>query len=277
VTLRSRTFLLVTFATTWSCYGVAAFLSRRGTGQLPVAAVAFIYAGTLAPAFVATLLAALSRRAGAVRTLLGGLTKTGLRPGFYAFAVGYVLVIKTAAAVAQTALNDGSSVAFRIPWYVFPIAVAVSTPVQAGEEVGWRAFLLPRIAARTGYRRAGLWVGMIWAVWHLPLFFIPGVDLYGQSFALFTLAVVPVSVAMTWLYVSTAGSVLSTMIMHSVNQTTAFVSVAAPASGLLALNNSIFCWTTIVLLWVGAAALFVLTPDRRRGVESPRKDVMTAI
>jgi peptide/nickel transport system ATP-binding protein len=41
-----------------------------------------------------------------------------------------------------------------------------------GEEFGWRGYLLPAIAARLGWRWAGLVVGVLWGVWYLPLFFI---------------------------------------------------------------------------------------------------------
>ena len=51
-------------------------------------------------------------------------------------------------------------------------AVAVSTPWQAGEEIGWRGYLLPRLSGRVGLPAASLIVGVIWACWHLPFFFI---------------------------------------------------------------------------------------------------------
>ncbi len=45
-------------------------------------------------------------------------------------------------------------------------------------------YALPRLAERLGFARASIALGMIWASWHLPLFFltIPGNDDYGQSF-----------------------------------------------------------------------------------------------
>ena len=40
---------------------------------------------------------------------------------------------------------------------------------NAGEEIGWRGFLLPQMAKTWGFRAAVLFGGLIWAVWHYPL------------------------------------------------------------------------------------------------------------
>ena len=38
-----------------------------------------------------------------------------------------------------------------------------------GEELGWRAFLLPRLTKRMSTRRAVLLSGLVWGVWHAPM------------------------------------------------------------------------------------------------------------
>ena len=38
-----------------------------------------------------------------------------------------------------------------------------------GEELGWRAFLLPRLEKRMSTRRAVLLSGLVWGVWHAPM------------------------------------------------------------------------------------------------------------
>jgi len=43
-----------------------------------------------------------------------------------------------------------------------------------GEELGWRGYLQNELTRRHSLLRASLIVGVIWAVWHLPLWFISG-------------------------------------------------------------------------------------------------------
>jgi hypothetical protein len=140
-------------------------------------------------------------------------------------------------------------------WYVIAVAIVFSTPVQAGEEIGWRGYALPRLESRFGLRSASVMLGVIWALWHLPLFFIPGLDNYGQSFVVFALGCTALSVAIAWLYARTNGSVLMTMLMHSaVNQTTGIVpSAVTGASDPLALSHSLVAWLSVALLWICAA------------------------
>ena len=147
----------------------------------------------------------------------------------------------------------------------------ISTPVQAGEEIGWRGFALPRLTDHFGVSLASIILGLVWAFWHLPLFFLRGADTYGQSFPLYVLQVTALSVAMAWLYMQTNGSLLLVMLMHSaVNQTKDIVpSALAGATNPFALSTSLIAWLTCMLLWI-CAGYFVVRmsglslPHRRR-------------
>lgn len=48
------------------------------------------------------------------------------------------------------------------------IAPLVNAPASFGEEFGWRAYLQPKLLP-LGWRRAMLWMGLIWGVWHWPI------------------------------------------------------------------------------------------------------------
>lgn len=57
--------------------------------------------------------------------------------------------------------------------YTNPIGLLFLIPsfllTAAGEEIGWRGFLLPQLAKTWNIRVAVLFGGLIWAVWHFPL------------------------------------------------------------------------------------------------------------
>ncbi len=93
-------------------------------------------------------------------------------------------------------------------------------------------------------------LGLLWAGWHLPLFFTPGADTSGQSFPVYLLQVTALSVAMAWLYGNTRGSLLPVMLMHAaVNNLKDIVPSAEPdATNPWALSHSLVAWLTVALL-----------------------------
>src|SRR5262249_44766788 len=63
----------------------------------------------------------------------------------------------------------------RLPWHVIPLAIAFSTPFQAGEEIDWRGCAVWRLSSDVGLMWACILFVVIWAVWHLAQFFIRAV------------------------------------------------------------------------------------------------------
>jgi hypothetical protein len=95
----------------------------------------------------------------------------------------------------------------------------------------WRGYALPRLAGHLGLGGASILLGGVWALWHLPLFFLPATGSTGQSFPIYLLQVTAISVTMAWLYWKTEGSLLFVMLMHaSVNNATGIVPAAPVTS-----------------------------------------------
>ena len=258
-------FFAITFAMTWTLWLAAALIWRIAPGR------AFLFLpGTIAPAVVALFLTVNSEGQLRARALLGRAIAWRVPLRWYVFAIGYIAVIKIAAAAIQRA-HTGAWPAFgSVPVALLLLATLVSTPVQAGEELGWRGYALPRMATMIGLRWSSIILGIVWAVWHLPLFFIPGVDVAGQSFPIYAIDVTALSVAFTYLYANTGGGLLLPMLLHAaVNNTTGIVPAAASAgsSRIFGMHTSMMGWLTGTLLWI-SAAYFLLRMPRNAATSS---------
>jgi membrane protease YdiL (CAAX protease family) len=255
-------YFALTFAVGWSLWLVGAALLLRV--DVSAGRSLFFLPGTFAPAIVALWMAQRSRVPGMAGELVERIFQWRVKARWYLFAVSYMIVAKLLAAGFYR-IYAGTWPEFGfVPIYLMVLGTAFSVPVQAGEEIGWRGYALPRLADAVGLRAAGLILGMIWALWHLPLFLIPGTDSTGQPFVIFFLAVTAVSVAMTWLYLKTGGSLLLAMLMHAaINNTTGIVPASAsPAPGAFSIEASALAWFVVVVLWAGAVHLLMRTPTR---------------
>jgi membrane protease YdiL (CAAX protease family) len=83
-----------------------------------------------------------------------------------------------------------------------------------GEELGWRGYALPLLLEQRSAVTSSLILGVLWGLWHLPTFLVPGTPQYGLSLPAFVLLTVEYSILMTWVYLHTKGSVLIATLFH---------------------------------------------------------------
>ena len=272
------TFFFVTFAITWPCFSAVALLQPGPLRTL------LLFLGIFAPSFVALSLTARAEGRAGVVELLRRLIQWRVRVRWYVFAVAYMAAIKLVVALLHRALTGAWPRFGTDAWYLIILATVFSTVVggQAGEEIGWRGYALPRLASHFGYARASILLGVIWALWHLPIFFVPGADKYGQSFLVYTLQVTALSVAVTWLYEHTNGSLLLAMLMHSaVNQSIGIVPSPVPgATNPFTLSSSLVAWLTVAVLWICAGYFLIrMRPAgvHHRGTEDTEKTSVLSV
>ena len=143
-----------------------------------------------------------------------------LRPdrGFIAAAalvlVGYALI--TGAALYGGASLGGATVS-ALNWPLFasslPLAI-VRDPGPLGEEFGWRGFALPRMLEYLSPIDATVRLGLLHAVWHAPLFFMPDMPQSTVSVPLFVLNVVAIATFNTALFLRTRANLLLAILVH---------------------------------------------------------------
>jgi membrane protease YdiL (CAAX protease family) len=84
------------------------------------------------------------------------------------------------------------------------------------EEIGWRGYALGRLQTRWNALTSSLMVGLVWALWHLPLFMMVGTSQHelGIPFIGFLIKFMASSVLYTWLYNNTKQSLWSAILLH---------------------------------------------------------------
>jgi membrane protease YdiL (CAAX protease family) len=138
---------------------------------------------------------------------------------------------------------------------LFLISMLITGPLA--EEPGWRGTAYPRLRASMSSLQAGLLLGVVWAVWHLPLFFITGTvqvkfGLFSWSGPLFLLSVIPMALLTGYAY-DRAGVAASMAVHFGVNTTIA----------LLTVNSPVTLASVVVVQFVVAIVLLALHRDRR--------------
>ena len=267
-------FFGLTFALSWSIIAAGEAISRVVPWSAPALAGlrgVLLFAGTITPSLVALWLTARAEGSAGTEALFRRIFQWRVNARWYLFAVGYMIAIKLAVALVHRVATGAWPRFGQEAWYLILLAIAFSTWVQAGEEIGWRGYALPRLAERLGLARAGLLLGVVWAVWHLPGFFIPGNANTGQSFPVFLLQVTALSIALAWLYWRTGGSLLLAMLMHAaVNNSSGIVpSVEPGATTPLSLSGSPVAWLTVALLWIGAGYFLIRMRGATLGHHTP--------
>lgn len=113
-------------------------------------------------------------------------------------------------------------------WFV-PIAFLYILVLMGplGEEAGWRGFALPILLKHNSPIKASIILGCMWALWHLPLFFIEGTTQKALLMHGFTLAImsyfiytVMISVLITLLFTASGGSTFSSIVIHTMGNLT---------------------------------------------------------
>ncbi len=132
-------------------------------------------------------------------------------------AVGAAVVVSTDAARWQYPEQASSYPAWTLPAFLLANIAYASVTVSLTEEIGWRGYLLPRLAT-LGVRRAMLLSGLLHGIWHLPVMLLT--SLYhpvGSRLIvvpMFLLAVTALGVFYGWLRLRT-DSVWPAVLAHS--------------------------------------------------------------
>lgn len=216
-------FFVLSYLFAWGLWGPVGLF-------IPNATTVFVLAGAWAPTAAALIVTALLDGRAGVRAMLRSALRWRVALRWYVVAAlgptvvallaillhmllgGMAPSLATIAARFGIAGEDATLVFALLP-LIFIGTIFAGGPIA--EEWGWRGFAQPRLQAHIGPTRAGVVIGVLWALWHLPLFFVLPSATGNIPFGWYVPAVTAFGALFGWLYNRTSGSVLLSILLHA--------------------------------------------------------------
>lgn len=262
-------FFTFTFAWTWAIVFALIFTGavKDVSKPTPVFIISGLICG-LSPSLSAILVAGICKGRQGIQELLGRFRWPG-RGKWYAVA----LLTVPLATVLTTLCSALFLREYRFALTVPLLAMGVVWPFFSafGEEFGWRGYVLPQLLQCMSPLKAGLLLGVVWELWHLPMHYI-GYQAYGKymlpAYLIVTASMVIHSVIMAQIFSRTGGT-LKTMILYHWTITGSSILLGAFLQTDSLLRNTTLESAIGILFQLAAAAVVMLLAKndaRKHGV-----------
>ena len=135
------------------------------------------------------------------------------------------------------------------PWTQALPALATALFLGPIEEFGWRGVALPLLQRKYKPVWAGLILGVVWALWHVPSFMIGGMPQSTWDAAPFFLGIIAISVILTPLFNASRGSLLIAVFYH-------FQMMNPIWPDAQPYDNFLFIALALVVVWLNRKTMF---------------------
>ena len=256
-------FLLISFGLAWSIVGLYVFLPGQMraafgplTGNHPL-----FYLAVYAPAIAAFTIVARSCGLAGLRGFLRRALLWRCSAAWYAFLmIGVPLIFIGGSAIKGNLLTEPFPFASPQSLLVALFLAAIKGPV---EEFGWRGLALPLLQRTFAPLWAGLILGGIWGLWHLPAFLLSGTPQSEWSFAAFFAGCLAISVIATALFNSSHGSILLSAFFHFSLMNPVFPDAQPYDTYLLIVIAGIVVWQNRKDMFTKEGAIVDVVPHER--------------
>lgn len=230
-----RRFLFYTFATSWIIWGGLALLTQLNLLKFgnAISMLLFILGG-ITPAICEIWLKKKYSTKEEFKSFILNVKNPKLPVSWYIFAIGLAF-----AACFLPTLWGGATM--ENPMYLALLELPIMIIGGGLEEIGWRGFLQPTLQKRWSPFTSTIMIGVIWAVWHLPLWFVIGSNQMNMNFLWFSLTALALSFLLTIIYLSTK-SIFLCIIFHTLINSfwDVFVPVTNVTSGVFTFLFALF-------------------------------------
>ena len=207
-------FLLMAFGLAWGILAFFIFLPELATeifgkltGQHPL-----FYLGVYSPAIAAFVIVGYYGGRKDIRRFLSRILLWRCSAAWYAFILIVIpLVFYAGAAIKGTLWGNLYPFDSMQALFLALLFAAIKGPI---EEFGWRGFALPLLQRKFPPIWASLILGVVWGVWHFPVFLLSGTQQSNWSFAPFFVGCIAISVIVTVLFNASRGSLFLAALFH---------------------------------------------------------------
>ncbi len=244
-------YALLAVAISWAWWGwclAEGWVTRAGQGwptHLP---------GLLGPALAAVVVTAVVDGREGLRDLGARALRWRVGWAWWSVVLVTVLLVPVSWAAQALAGDDPPDLEGLASYSGAPVAPVVVTLLYVlvvngfGEEVGWRGFLADRLLRERGLLSTAVLVWAVWALWHLPLFWVvEDFRAMGWTALGWLVGLLAGSVLLTWLYRGSGRSILLVAVWHTVfNVATATDATAGVPAGVA---STVVMVAAVVIAW----------------------------
>lgn len=252
----NRFYLLLTFFLTFLFWGILVFYTQSSSKPFNTSFVMIIFyvLGVVSPAIAGVIVKKRALSKSAFKAFLKNIVFPSKKWLWYIVLVAVVLCFKMIPFLAF----GGEKITFI---YMVLLQLPLYVLIGGLEEIGWRGLLFANLQKKMSAFKSTLITGVIWIIWHLPLFFIIGTyqEMYSNYYT-FALNTLGFSFILSAAFMFTK-SIFMCIFSH------AFLNSLA---GVFVTHETI--WSSMMTLLLGVALFFGFVIYQRRSTSGEPVD-----
>ena len=256
ITYKPKLFFILIFAVTWTFWFAAPYLGDPINSD-PIFLM-FMLAGLFTPFTTALYLIFISKNDALKSTFSNKLFNTKLVKWK---TIPLFLILFPASIIISVLIStifgysfDQFTIADEFSFSIGGIPTLLVLLLAACfEELGWRGYAVESLNNKFNYFEATAIFGILWSLWHLPMFFIPEsyqAELLQEDFILvinFFVSIIPLAFIISWFCKKNSGSILGAILIHSIVNLSQEFFLVSPYTK---------CIQTLILIVI--AAIFII-------------------
>ena len=186
--------------------------------------------------------------------------------GWYLIAIfGNVLLYLLVTGLSGAPLMQSLTEKWTLLFTLYLLALFTSFLINPiGEETGWTGFATPHLQKQFSPWLSAVILGVIWAVWHLPGFFIPSeMGAFNPvNFIFFVLSSIFIRIVWTWVINNAQGSGIAGILLHASSNAVSLALIPnllpAPTPDQMAVSGLLL----LVLFLLSSMLILIFTRGR---------------